>query len=414
MAGVDPLKIVQISTADRGGGAEASAYRLHRRYGELGHQSILAVGARRTDDPDVTVIDNAARARGARSAAAWWTDRLGMQDLWLPGWRTLLQAHRDADVFHIHNMHPAYFDVAGVPALARTAPTIVTLHDMWVLTGHCAHSFGCGRWQTGCGRCPDLTIYPDIPRDGTRFNHWRKRRYIGGADITITAPSRWMADLASRSYLRKKPVHVIANPVDTDTFSPGDRREARASLGLPLDELLLVFPANAGTTNVFKDFGAFRRLIDALADVGAVGVAFADSERSEGRLLLRPRVANEDAMARHYRAADLVVQPTRAETLPLAVLEAGAVGVSVVGSAVGGMPEAVLHEQTGLLVPPGDDAALEAAVRRLLASPDLRQKLGEAARRHVVARYESTAMADEWLRLYEAVGAERARRRTNV
>ena len=49
-------------------------------------------------------------------------------------------------------------------------PVALTLHDEWLLTGHCAYTLGCERWRIGCGRCPDLTIYPAIRRDSTAEN----------------------------------------------------------------------------------------------------------------------------------------------------------------------------------------------------------------------------------------------------
>jgi hypothetical protein len=54
---------------------------------------------------------------------------------------------------------------------------MLTLHDAWLLSGHCAHSFDCQRWKTGCGECPDLDVYPASPRDATACN-WRRKREI--------------------------------------------------------------------------------------------------------------------------------------------------------------------------------------------------------------------------------------------
>jgi len=70
------------------------------------------------------------------------------------------------------------------------------------------------------------------------------------------------------------------------------------------------------------------------------------------------------------------------EGFGLVYLEAGAHGVPVVAHAIGGVPEAVVDGETGLLVPPGDTAALTAAFARLIEDPDLRARLGEGGRRH--------------------------------
>ncbi|MBL9216638.1 MAG: glycosyltransferase family 4 protein [Opitutaceae bacterium] len=81
------------------------------------------------------------------------------------------------------------------------------------------------------------------------------------------------------------------------------------------------------------------------------------------------------------------------EGFGLVYLEAGAHGLPVVAHAVGGVPEAVLHEETGLLVPPGDQAGLVAAFVRLLRDPALRQRLGAAGRRRAQAHTWSDSAA---------------------
>lgn len=82
-------------------------------------------------------------------------------------------------------------------------------------------------------------------------------------------------------------------------------------------------------------------------------------------------------------AMDLCVMPSLEESLPLVLLEAMAAGLPVVGTTVGGIPECVVPEETGLLVPPADPHALAQAMIALLADPDRRRRFGEAGRQRV-------------------------------
>jgi len=79
-------------------------------------------------------------------------------------------------------------------------------------------------------------------------------------------------------------------------------------------------------------------------------------------------------------AADIVLVPSHAEPLGNATLEAMAHARSVIGGHVGGIPEVVVAEQTGLLVPPRSPQLLATAIDRLLSDAALRERLGEAAR----------------------------------
>jgi glycosyltransferase involved in cell wall biosynthesis len=87
------------------------------------------------------------------------------------------------------------------------------------------------------------------------------------------------------------------------------------------------------------------------------------------------------------------------------LLEAMARRRAVVATSVGGTPEAVVDGETGLLVPPRDPEALAAAIRRLLADPDLRGRLGDAGRRRVAERFSADAMCRRVLELYDEVVA---------
>jgi len=88
------------------------------------------------------------------------------------------------------------------------------------------------------------------------------------------------------------------------------------------------------------------------------------------------------------RATDILVCASDFESFGMAHLEAMACAVPVVSTNVGGPAETVLDGETGLLVPPRDPEALAAAVRRLLADPGLRARMGAAGRAHVLARLD--------------------------
>ena len=104
-----------------------------------------------------------------------------------------------------------------------------------------------------------------------------------------------------------------------------------------------------------------------------------------------------------YHQADLFVLSSRAEALPNVILEAMAAGLPVVATRVGGVPEAVVPEATGLLVDPGDDTGLAGALARLLDDPAARRAMGRAARQRVLDHFSFPAMVnrhqDLWSRL---------------
>lgn len=105
------------------------------------------------------------------------------------------------------------------------------------------------------------------------------------------------------------------------------------------------------------------------------------------------------------RASAVGVLASRSEGTPLALLEYGAAGVAVVATTVGGCPEVLDEGRAGVLVPPGDPAALAAGLGALLADPERRARLGEALRRRVEERYSERAVLPRLTALYAAVAA---------
>lgn len=109
---------------------------------------------------------------------------------------------------------------------------------------------------------------------------------------------------------------------------------------------------------------------------------------------------NSEKLLNLFRQADIFVFPTRADCLPLAIMEAMAAGLPIITTLVGALPEAVISGETGLVVPPDDPPALANAIRLLAADPDLRMQLGDRAREMALDRFDATT---NYLRLLDVV-----------
>ena len=433
----DPVPaVLQVNQAAAQGGAAVVVLALHRALRERGVESVLAVGRRPPPLPGVVRVpqgagplwpihdrlldaDRPRRAHALRSFVrplALADAALGREDFRFPNTRrlpALLPA--GPGVLHLHNLHGDYFDLRALPHLSRTVPTVLTLHDEWAFTGHCAMTLGCGRWLEGCGACPHLDVYPAVRRDGTATTWRRKRAIYEQSRVFATAPSRWLADRARASILGPALVDVVVIPngIDLDRFRPGDRVAARDALGLSREALVVVFAAESIRTNPFKDWPTLRQGLGLLGsavgrDVVAVALGADGGGARLGRVELRqlPQVEYADVPG-FLQAADVAVHAARAETLGLVVLEALACGLPVVASRVGGIPEAVSHGETGLLVEPGDPHALASALELVLSDDAVRARLGHAAAADAARRFGLERMVDGFVELYREAAATR-------
>jgi glycosyltransferase involved in cell wall biosynthesis len=103
---------------------------------------------------------------------------------------------------------------------------------------------------------------------------------------------------------------------------------------------------------------------------------------------------------------NLLVHPATMEGLGIILLQASASGLPVVASAAGGIPEAVVHQETGLLVPPGDPRALASAVSSLLADPARAHSMGQAGRRRIKSAFSVDRMVAGNLEVYQELLSE--------
>ena len=160
-------------------------------------------------------------------------------------------------------------------------------------------------------------------------------------------------------------------------------------------------------------------LLDALVHVReqipTVRLAFAGNGSFEGvlraqveRLRLGANVEflgeiSRTNMAATYRATKLIVIPSRSEGLPLVLIEALWLGIPIIASAVDGLPELVLDDVNGLLVPPEDPRALADALLRMLLDTALYRRLSEGARASIADGYSPEAITARYLEVYDLV-----------
>lgn len=405
------MRILQVGTVDIGGGAERVALDLATGLRARGHSVLRAVGTRLGDGDDLLLIDKSDRGSGWRAIRARAADAIGFQYVDFPASHRIDSLGGGAwDVLVIHNMHGGYFDLSSLPELSSRVPIVVVMHDMWLLTGHCAHPLGCDRWLRACGRCPHKATYPRVRVDVTRWNLRTKRRHLTASAVHVTSPSRWLIDLLPSSALAGSPTRHIFNPIDTEVFRPRSTSEARDALGLPLDGAVVVCPYRLDLSNPFKDSTLVVELARSLRRSG-VTLAAPGETPIDGITCLPP--ANDAAgMAWLYAAADVVIHPALAETSPLTITEAGACGRPVVASKVGGIPELIAEGETGLVVEPASSTSMLGAIRALLDDPDGAARMGRAARALIERRHSIARISEEWELWLGEICAEGARTRS--
>ncbi len=226
----------------------------------------------------------------------------------------------------------------------------------------------------------------------------------------IVSVSQALKDmLVTRLHINPEKVAAIHNSIDVEKYhAPELRASTRESLGIKPDAVVVAYVGRMVEGKGLADLlQAAQRIIGTHKDVillfAGDGPVRQPVEQSAQELGIMSNVIfagfRQDIPA-VLAAIDIFVLPSESEGLPQSIMEAMAASKAVVATLVGGIPELIEPERTGLLVAPKDVPALTAAIEQLITNRDRRLELGEQARAHAQQHFSVARMASAYDELY--------------
>ncbi len=241
----------------------------------------------------------------------------------------------------------------------------------------------------------------------------RIRRYLGHIDAVI-GPSMELAEKSKAIGLPDEAIFYIPNGVDARKFNPNaDPGDLPERCGVNPSRPVIICPRRLEPKNGVEYFiRSVPRVLREFPDTQflIVGGGFPEERirfeemltewKCRPSVIFTGNVPNTD-MPAYYGMADIAVLPSLMEATSISGLEAMASGLPLVGTRVGGIPEIVVDNETGILVEPRDHEALADAIVKLLANPELCMRLGESARRRVESTFSWLQIARQTADVYE-------------
>ena len=326
--------------------------------------------------------------------------RRGKYAMVLPALRALLREREGFDVLVVRGTR-----VLGLPGLLAGRwlgkPVVLQAEINGELSGEVYY------WGTPLARRP----LRDLVLAGT----WARNLLLRDAEAFV-AMSSLIRDEFVAAGAPSDRVHLLPHGVDTERFRPAtheERSELRSALGWSPDSLVLTYTGRllrgkglttllAAFRTVVHDEPRARLCLVGSGEGQALSVedelrAEAAAEGLRGRVVFTGRVDNVED---HLRASDVFVFPSEFEALGISLIEAAACGLPAVGTRTGGIVDVIEPEGSGLLVPPGDAAALAGALRRLLGDESLRRRLGARGRDIACARFDAEQSVARYATLF--------------
>ncbi len=306
------------------------------------------------------------------------------------------------DIIHVHNINLQTFSL-GVLLFSRYYPMIWTLHDVWPL---CMTGWpkipDCNGMLNKCRNCPTW------PKWMVQVNKLLKESVYKFSKLHIVSPSHWLISLLKKSALLKHPVSVIHNGIDSTIFFNVDNSSIRSKLNIAQDKKVILF---CGGKKLAGQFPAWRKgwvyLCEALEILKNkhnnlhllyVGDPLSLPENFPVPVTFAKGVPRNE-MNIYFNASDMLVLPTLADHPALTVLEAMACKLPIIATSAGGIPEAVISQETGLLCASRDSASLAEKIDYLVSNPAQGLKMASLSYQRFNALFTFDRMIDQ----YEAV-----------
>ena len=414
------MKVLQLSTFDKTGGAARAAMRLHHGLRNIGVDSWAVVHKKESTDP--YVIENRYPGLMGKSLAMSrpYIDEIPLlfyprkkntpwNLAWLPNHLGKVLRDLSPSIVHAHWINAGFLSLYD---LSRIQSKLVwTLHDAWQVTGGCHIFYGCSRFQLGCGICPQLgsQTLNDLSAKGIA----RKKLVYDKIQPTFVAPSRWMASQAQSSYLLKDAaIKVIPHGLDIKIFYPIDKVQARKKLNLPLDKKIILFGAMSGMSDPNKGFDKLLAALQILStsplcneiEIAIFGSAEPTNKPNYGfPTHYLGKIADDNNLCAIYSAADVFCAPSREESFGQVALEAMACATPVVAFATTGLLDTVDHQVTGYLAQPFEEKDFAHGIEFILEDPIRIKILAKNARLRIVNHFDISLMAKRYQELYASL-----------
>jgi glycosyltransferase involved in cell wall biosynthesis len=408
------IKVLHLSSFDVSGGAARAAYRIHQGLQSAAVDSQMLVQYKKGSDRAVHFLEGKVRSRLRSSidnlplklypnCEHWFSPQ------WFPDAIETRVKQINPDVINLNWVCNGFLRVETLAKFNK--PIVWTLQDMWAFTGGCHYSYGCKRYQESCGDCPQL-------RSGKIWDlsSWIYQRKVSAwkdLNLTIVAPSLWMAECArSSSLFRGKRVEVIPFGLDTKIFKPIEKNLAREQLNLPQDKQLVLFGAIDAISDVRKGFNLLKTALKELSQTKwkeCIELVIFGADKPEKSIDLGfsshylGSIKDDLLLRSAYAAADVMIAPSIEEAYGQIASESLACGTPVVVFDNTGLADIVDHKKNGYIANHCDAEDLAKGITWILEDKERHQILCFNACQKAKQEFTLKVQAQCYLSLFNEV-----------
>jgi len=394
------MNILIIGTTDTIGGAARVSWDIKSAMERLGHEISMFVADKKSDDPKVQIIPRI----GWRKLTGF---LLGTERFIDTNWILETPEFKKANLIHCHNLHGRFFNLETLQRMSLLKPVVWTLHDEWAITPHCACTFEETRLANGLYICPSINTPPRTLWNNDKNLAQEKNLIYQKSKLHLVTPSLWLKNKVEKTVLKKQDIWHIPNGIDTAIFTKQNKKDARQKLNLPLDKKIILFLADDAKSNTWKGWSYTEKIIEkfrAQKDILFVSVGNKQKYENKDNVIFIGHLADKKEIASYYNAADILLFTSIAENFPLVILEAMSCGLPIVSFDVGGVKEALIHQENGYIAKYKDVDDLEIGLKWFFSlSSEKKQQISLNSSQRIKDYFSSNLMIQRYLELFKQI-----------
>jgi len=404
------LKVYAFNFTDIKGGAAIATNRIHTSFRKEGIDSEMIVYRKFSNDKTVigpankiVTLYRIFRQKLGQAIGIFFKKNANVfnSPSFLPSnWAGIINKS-DADIVNLHWVNLDFISIEDIAAIRK--PLVWTLHDMWAF---------CGAEHLAWNDAGYVTGYDEVGNGSFSLNRWvwQRKKKAWQVPIHIVAPSSWLASCVKKSKLMHDwPVSVIPNPIDTKQWLLLDKIAERKKAGIPEDEKLVLFSTSEDLFTYHKGFDLLLEALTIVAKevpfkilvIGSLAPTVPVVTPVE--IIFKGFVKDIAEMNHFFSLADLVVVPSRQESLSLVAMEAITCGRPVVAFDNSGITDVVKHMHNGYMAKAFEINDMANGISIILKDEQLAENMGANGRKYSELNFDTNVIAKKYIDLYSQV-----------
>jgi glycosyltransferase involved in cell wall biosynthesis len=403
------MNITYVSNTDLAGRI-FNGYELHKTLNEIGYKSNQIVIEKQSKD-DTVIPLLSEHELFIRNNLKVLERELSVNAMLFPYFNNLVENEifKNPDIIHYQLIQNDFLSIADFNKLSKIKKCVWTIHDPWIVTGHCIHPLYCNKWKEGCENCENLQDAA-FPLNVDRTNQlWKiKKETFEKVDIDLIVSSNFMIN-----YLKKSPItchmnriHKIPFGINIEKINNVSKEEAKSKLNIETNNIVIGFRNEQsklkGTKYIEEALLKLREKEKiTILTVGTNSVP--DKIKNMFNVIELGWQNDDKIMDTFYNAIDIFLMPSLAETFGLMSIEAMAHKCAIVVFKDTVLEEITFAPDCGVAVKYKSSDELKETIERLIDNYEERLFRGNLGREIVGKYYKYSDYVNEHIELYKEI-----------